>query len=154
MLVFRSLTLGLLGACVLLLAQLQLRQTRHVHVVTQVLAPTVAAAAPASKTATIINIATTQCPSGGVQTCFATDLIPLLRLAPDERVTAIGDTKIDPEGFAELARQNGMGPVAEDLAADSALAFAVWQAPKGPGRYLDVAIAGTHGERRAVVLMH
>jgi hypothetical protein len=154
MLVFRSLTLGLLGACVLLLAQLQLRQPSHVHVVNHLPAPTVPA--PASMAPTIINIATQECHigSGMRQPCFATDLLPLLRVAPDERVTAIGDTKVDPRGFAELARQNGMGPVAEDIAADSALAFALWQAPKGPGRYLDVAISSERGERRVVVLMH
>ncbi|MDX2086412.1 MAG: hypothetical protein SFX73_01125 [Kofleriaceae bacterium] len=87
MLLFRSLCLGLLGACVLLLSQLQMRPASHVHVATQVSASAIVAptSPPASS---VINIATRDCGLGdnAAQVCFATDLLPLFQLAHDERV--------------------------------------------------------------------
>jgi hypothetical protein len=69
MLVFRSLVLGLLGACAILLAQ-----TGNRPVVMQ---------AAASNRATIIDVAP------GVN-----DVIPLLRLAPGEHVLSVGDRSV------------------------------------------------------------
>ncbi len=70
MMVFRSLVLGLLGACAILLAQAANR-------------PVVVQAAPPANRATIIDVAP------GV-----TDVIPLLGLAPGEHVLSVGDQTV------------------------------------------------------------
>lgn len=70
MLVFRSLVLGLLGACAILLAQAANR-------------PVVVQAAAPTNRATIIDVAP------GI-----TDVIPLLGLAPGEHVIAVGDEAV------------------------------------------------------------
>lgn len=70
MLVFRSLVLGLLGACAILLAQAANR-------------PVVVQAAPTANRATIIDVAP------GVS-----DVIPLLHLAPGEHVLSVGDRSV------------------------------------------------------------
>lgn len=70
MLVFRTLVLGLLGACAILLAQAANR-------------PVVVASSPAANRATIIDVAP------GVA-----DVIPLLALAPGEHVLAVGDRRV------------------------------------------------------------
>jgi hypothetical protein len=70
MLVFRSLVLGLLGACAILLAQAANR-------------PVIVHAAAPTNRATIIDVAP------GVN-----DVIPLLGLAPGEHVLSVGDRAV------------------------------------------------------------
>lgn len=70
MLVFRSLVLGLLGACAILIAQAVNR-------------PLIVQAAAPQNPATIIDVAP------GVS-----DVIPLLRLAPGEHVLSVGDRRV------------------------------------------------------------
>jgi hypothetical protein len=104
MLVFRSLVLGLLGACAILFAQAANR-------------PVVVQAASANR-ATIIDVAP------GV-----TDVIPLLGLAPGERVLSVGDRT-----------------VLTDLEAGAAIR----DTRQAPGHYVDL----TTTERRVLVLLH
>lgn len=157
MLVFRSLTLGLLGACVLLLAQ---RPSTHVHLIASGPEPAPAVTARPSSVPTIINIATKECHlgSGVFTTCFATDLMPLLSLQPAEQITAVGDAKVADAaaGFEELARANGMDAATFDRSdlAELATSSALWFVKKEHGRYLDLVIEGPRGERRVLVLMH
>lgn len=76
MLLFRSVAIGLLGACVLLLAQ------RPPPVVQIERVPEVIAAAPRAPAPTIIDVAP------GLS---STQLAQLVRLGPDERVTSVDD---------------------------------------------------------------
>jgi S1-C subfamily serine protease len=88
MLLFRSLSVGLLGACVVLLAS---RPAYEVRIARD--APTPAVLAPPS--ASIVDVA------AGVP---AAELPALIALAPGEHVTAIGDRPVtnDLEAGAEL----------------------------------------------------
>lgn len=135
MLVFRSMVLGLLGACVLLLAQ---RPITHIHVDASRPSVVASLAAPASPTPapTIIDLALRYCypNTSGVHACFASEPLELLKLAPGERVTAVGDTQV--EGWWAIKQ-----------ALDG-------QAYRGDGQYIDLTIAGGDGERRALLLLH
>src|SRR4051812_1263181 len=113
MLLFRSVAIGLLGACVLLLAQ---RPPPIVQIEREVV---VAPRAPAPM---IIDVAP------GLS---STQLAQLIRLAPDERVTAVDDH-----------------PVTSSLDAGTVLG------EPGSRRFVDLAVAGRTGERRILVLVH
>jgi hypothetical protein len=78
MLLFRSLTLGLLGACVVLLARVQ-----PVVVVRGAHAPAMASVQVPASTATIVDIAP------GV-----VDVAAMIRLAPGERVISVDDQPV------------------------------------------------------------
>jgi hypothetical protein len=60
----------------------------------------------------------------------AEEIATMIRLADGERVTAVGDRRLD-----------------SDLAAGAALRSAT-------GDYLDLTVDGPHGERRVLVLRH
>ncbi|MBL9016934.1 MAG: hypothetical protein JNL83_22285 [Myxococcales bacterium] len=90
MFLFRSLTIGLLGACILLLARLEgpaatVSPGAAVH------------AAPAATAATIVDVAP------GVR---ASDVPSLIRLAPGERVVAVDDRRVDSDLAAGVAIAN------------------------------------------------
>jgi len=79
MLLFRSLTIGLLGACVLLLVQARPARTIVVHT------PHAEPAVQVASTATIVDLA----PG------LSVGVVPsLIRLAPDERVVAVDDRAV------------------------------------------------------------
>ena len=81
MFLFRSLTIGLLGACVMLLV----RVGPSTHTTTVVTAPAPDRAANVGSSATIVDVAPGL--SGA--------LVPsLIRLAPDERVVAVDDRAV------------------------------------------------------------
>lgn len=122
MLLFRSVAIGLLGACVLLLAQrpppvvrgacggIVIEHERELVVAPHVPAPTIIDVAPGLS---------------------STQLAQLVRLAPDERVTAVDDH-----------------PVTGNLDAGTVLG------EPGSRRFVDLAIASRSGERRVLVLVH
>jgi hypothetical protein len=85
MLVYRSLVLGLLGACVMLLAQ---RPVAYIHVAAPSSERAMLAAPPSNTQPTIIDLSTSLCADGS---CDAIQLLSLLHLAPDERVVALQD---------------------------------------------------------------
>lgn len=128
MFVYRSIALGLLGACCLLLA-MRPPITVISHAPGQILVassraaavPLQACVAPGS---TIVDVAS------GVT---ASQLAGLLRLLPDEHVVAIDNT-----------------PVTGTLDAGVALASVELR----PGRYLDVSVKSDWSERRVLVLLH
>lgn len=124
MFAFRSLVVGLLGACCLLLAM-----RPPVTVVApgpgHTLATTPAALQPCASTGpTIVDVAP------GVT---AAQLPALLHLLPDEHVISVNDA-----------------PVASTLDAGVALG----KVALAGGRYLDLEIANTWGNRRVLVLLH
>jgi hypothetical protein len=80
MFLFRSLTIGLLGACVMLLVRVEPSRTT---IVTP--APVPAAAAVVGSSATIVDVAP------GLSGALVTSLI---RLAPDERVVSVDDRSV------------------------------------------------------------
>jgi hypothetical protein len=115
MLLFRSLSVGLLGACVLLLAtRRDPRPTRIEHEKELV--------AVASHAPTIIDVA---------PNVSATQIAQLVRLAPNERVTAVDDR-----------------PVTGNLDAGTVIGSPVGHA------FIDLTIAGGSHERRVLVLIH
>lgn len=125
MFAFRSLALGLLGACCLLLAA-----RPPVTVITHT--PAFAFAEPRTpwcsshvpRAPTIIDVA----PGAS-----AADIARLVVLEPGERITAIDDA-----------------PVAGGLDAGVALA----SSELGGRRYIDLEVAGDAGTRRVLVLLH
>ena len=91
MLLFRSLTIGLLGACILLIARLE-QPTATVIIKPEA---TLALPAPAlASSATIVDVAP------GVR---AQDVPALIRLAPGERVVAVDDRRVDSDLAAGVA---------------------------------------------------
>ena len=117
MLLFRSLALGLLGACVMLLAHRPECEIRF--------APSsVVARASAPPSAAIVDVAP------GIA---AAQLGPLVRLAPGERVIAVGEHA-----------------VSGDLEAGAVLAALDARS----GSYVDLTVAGAVGPRRVLVLLH
>jgi hypothetical protein len=128
MFVYRSLALGLLGACCLLLA-MRPRPAVVSHAPGQIMVATSREAmaslrpclAPGS---TIVDVAP------GVS---ASQIAGLLHLLPDERVVSIDDV-----------------PVAGTLDAGVALASVDLHG----GRYLDLGVKSDWGERRVLVLLH
>jgi hypothetical protein len=128
MFVYRSIALGLLGACCLLLAMrppaaIGSRGSGQIMVASSrgALASQQPCMAPGS---TIVDVAP------GVS---ASQLAGLLHLLPDERVVSIGDV-----------------PVTGTLDAGVALAAVDLRG----GRYLDLGIKNDWGERRVLVLLH
>ena len=121
MLLFRSLALGLLGACFFLIA------TRPTTVVVRepIEVPNLSGIRGLpNQGPTIVDVAPN----------VSASLLPsLIQLREGERVVAINDTR-----------------VASDLEAGSKLA-SLWL---GPQRYIDLEVAGLHGERRVLVLLH
>ncbi len=120
MFLFRSLTIGLLGACVMLLVRVEPSRTTFI---------TAGAAPPpaviAGSSATIVDVA----PG------LSSGVVPsLIRLAPGERVIAVGDRAVD-----------------SDLEAGAAITA---HAP-GSGSFVDLEVASANGDhRRVLVLMH
>jgi hypothetical protein len=100
MFLFRSLTIGLLGACVMFLVKLA--PTRPAPIATIAMtesAPPVAVTAAA----TIVDVA------GGVR---GAEVSSLIRLSPGERVVAVDDRRVDTDlaaGAAISNRVNGSG---------------------------------------------
>ncbi len=93
MFLFRSLTIGLLGACILLLARLEKASEPVAAGI-----PTLAiASAPPVTGATIVDVAP------GVR---ASDVPGLIRLAPGERVTAVDDRRVESDLAAGVAIAN------------------------------------------------
>lgn len=94
MLLFRSLTIGLLGACVLMLARVGPSRTT-------IVTPTAAAPVAPGSTATIVDLA----PG------LSSGVVPsLIRLAPGERVVAVDDQPVENDldaGAAITARPRG-----------------------------------------------
>jgi hypothetical protein len=124
MFLFRSLTIGLLGACILLLARLE-SPAAQVTSGPATLAMHAPPAVTAATSATIIDVAP------GVQ---AADVPSLIRLSPGERVVAVDDRRVD-----------------SDLAAGVAIAS---RAPSsGAFVDLDIEGAGG-SHRRVLVLLH
>jgi hypothetical protein len=129
MLVFRSLTLGLLGACVLLLARrppVELRQNDAVP-----------AAPPPPIAATIVDVAAGVSP----------ELIPsLVRLRPGEHVTAIDDTAVGSDLEA-----GGLLPRQARVRLSTAFGGGTYG---GHDAFLDLTVTGADGPRRVLVLLH
>lgn len=103
MFLFRSLTTGLLGACVLLIVQLE---PQHVPA-----APIAAAPHVVSNAATIVDVAP-----------YVNDVVSLIHLAPDEQVVAVGDRPVANNlaaGAAISATPRGAGRYV-DLTVESA----------------------------------
>ncbi len=124
MFAFRSLVVGLLGACCLLLA-MRPAVTVVAPAPGRTLATAPAALQPCASTGpTIVDVAP------GVT---AAQLPTLLHLLPDEHVVSINDT-----------------PAASTLDAGVALG----KLDLATGRYLDLEIANTWGKRRVLVLLH
>jgi hypothetical protein len=128
MLVFRSLAIGLLGACALLLSSGPVVQVR---MLAEPYAPTSAVERAAREARhadalpqSVIDVAP------GVT---AAQLASLVRLAPGEHVTTIDDL-----------------PVEGDLGAGVLLAGLELRAR----RYIDLGVTGPAGTRRVVVLLH
>ena len=116
MLVFRSVAVGLLGACFLLL----LTRGNPVRIERE-LVPVLQAPPPA---ATIIDVA---------PGLTAGEIVKLVRLAPGEHVVAFDDQ-----------------PVTDDLDAGSIMRATEARS----GRFLDLTVDGSRGERRVLVLLH
>lgn len=93
MFLFRSLTIGLLGACILLLARI----TPQAAAPLAVGQPTLALAAPVTSAATIVDVAP------GVA---ASNVPSLIRLAAGERVVAVDDRTVDSDMAAGAAISN------------------------------------------------
>jgi hypothetical protein len=106
MLVFRSLALGLLGACCLLFASHPLVELHVVHE-RPVLAP-MAATVSAPTPATIVDIAPGLAPA---------QIASLIQLAPDEHVASVDDTPVhgDLDAGALLASHELLGGHYVDL---------------------------------------
>jgi hypothetical protein len=127
MLLFRSLTTGLLGACVLLLVELSMPP------------PHVSAAPPIDPVEDHVFVAmeyvqTTSATIVDVSPAIrAADLAALVQLAPDEHVVSIDDRV-----------------VANDLDAGARLAAG----GAGSGRYVDVTVSSPSSTRRVLLLMH
>ena len=94
MFLFRSLTIGLLGACILLLARIESPTPRPLATATPTLAMT---EPPPVSGATIIDVAP------GVR---ASDVPGLIRLAPGERVIAVDDRRVESDLAAGVAIAN------------------------------------------------
>jgi len=114
MLLFRSLSVGLLGACVLLLATRRTPPPRIEHEKELV--------AVASHAPTIIDVA---------PNVSAAQIATLVRLAPNERVTAVDDH-----------------PVTGNLDARTVIGSPIGH------EFIDLTIAGGGRERRVLVLIH
>ncbi len=125
MLVFRSIALGLLGACVLLLAQRSPERVWIEHEREPV------AARPAVAMPTIIDVASGLPGMPGMPLMNAHQIAQLVRLGPGERVTSVDDQ-----------------PVAGNLDAGTAIG------EPAARHFLDLAVAGPRGERRVLVLFH
>jgi S1-C subfamily serine protease len=125
MLLFRSLALGLLGACFFLIAT---RPTTIVvrQAATPIDVPNLSGmrGLPAPRGPAVIDVA---------PNVDAAMLTSLVQLRADERVVAINDVR-----------------VANDLDAGRMLATLSLQ----PQRYIDLQIGGSGGERRILVLLH
>ena len=126
MLAFRSFALGLLGACVMLLAR---HPAYELHIIHDVRpppsAPSEASSTPStSSSARIIDVA----PNVPMTTLGA-----LVHLEPGEHIRAIDDVA-----------------VADDFEAGSRLA---WITP-GANRFVDIDVASPTGTRRVLVLLH
>lgn len=94
MFLFRSLTIGLLGACILLLARIETAPPAPVATAM----PTIAMTQPMPVTAaTIVDVAP------GVR---ASDVPGLIRLAPGERVIAVDDRRVEIDLAAGVAIAN------------------------------------------------
>jgi hypothetical protein len=127
MLLYRSLSLGFLGACLLLIA------TRPPVVVHQTgpcaQSPQLSRACPPIPPGpTILDVASYQ---------SADDLARMLRLGPGEQIAAVNDTQVTSslDAGVELARLER---------ADALM----------PGKYVDFEVHGPAGERRLLVLLH
>ena len=93
MFLFRSLTIGLLGACILLLARIETAPPAPVSAV-----PTIAMTQPPPEVAaTIVDVAP------GVR---AADVPGLIRLAPGERVVSVDDRRVESDLAAGVAIAN------------------------------------------------
>jgi hypothetical protein len=127
MFAYRSIALGLLGACCLLLA-MRPPVTVVSHVPGQIVVASSRPVAPmppcVTPGATIVDVAP------GIT---ASQLAALLHLAPDERVVSIDDE-----------------PVSGTL--DAGVALAGIELHRG--RYLDLAVKSEWSERRVLVLLH
>lgn len=87
MFLFRSLTIGLLGACILLLARLEAP-------------PPATASSPAPVQTAPVTSATIVDVAPGVR---ASDVPALIRLAPGERIVAVDDRRVDGDLAAGVA---------------------------------------------------
>ena len=98
MFLFRSLTIGLLGACVMFLVKLEPTRPAPVPTLAMTQPPPMLAAA-----ATIVDVAP------GVR---GAEVSSLIRLSPGERVVAVDDRRVDSDlaaGAAISNRVNGAG---------------------------------------------
>lgn len=118
---YRSLVVGLLGAIALLVASLPAAATRpQVRDARAAVAPRLLS--PPVPEATVVDVSRARA---------GADVMPLLGLAPGDRIVTI-----------------------DGAPADGVLLAAQWQA-SGPGTYLDVGVRGPRGdERRILVLVH
>ena len=119
MLLFRSFALGLIGACLLLLATRPTYELRIERPTAPWPAPMVSAS-----NAAIVDVAP------GVS---AAQLTALVHLASDERVVAVGETRVasDLEAGAQIARR--------EVRANT---------------FVDLTVSSRAGERRVIILMH
>jgi len=125
MLLFRSLTVGLLGACLWTVVQLTVAAPSTPAAVAIADEPMAEPpASPPPPSVTVVDIAS------GVA---ATQVVELLRLGADERVTAVDDVEVESE-----------------LAAGAAIASRSQHARQ----FVDLTVSNYGTSRRVLVLMH
>jgi len=124
MLLFRSLTLGLVAACFALLLARPTVELRVVHEAAPHLSAPRARPPLATVAPTVIDVA------AGVT---SVQLASMIRLLPGEHVATIDDAEMP-----------------DELDAGVALASVALQ----PRRFIDVGVVGPVGERRVLVLLH
>ena len=134
MLVFRSLTVGLLGACLMLLATRPDVRVDVRQVPSSASRTAVSAGSPAAnrvvETPTIIDVAP------GVPIAQVTSL---LHLAPNEWIASVNDVSVANELDAGL-RMSAVADVSSN--------------PASASRFIDLGVEGPTSSRRILVLMH
>jgi hypothetical protein len=129
MLLYRSLSLGFLGACLLLLATRPPVVVEHAGPACgQTSQSHIRACPPIPQGPTILDVASYE---------SADDLARMFHLGNSEYIAAVDDT-----------------PVPNTLGAGVELARLERDGRLGPGRFVDLDVRGPAGERRLLVLMH
>jgi hypothetical protein len=140
MLVFRSLTLGLLGACLWTLLLLVTRSERHWCVAPR----PPAAAAPVANPITVIDLAAQPSLERSIR-----DLADLVRLAPDENIVAVDDRPV------VVSPACGAAPHYCDGVVLRGGRFVAGLRPVAAANdFVDFTVASATASRRVLVLIH
>lgn len=140
MLVLRSLTIGLLGACLWTLVILVNRSESHWHFAPRPPAP----AAPTANPITVIDLAHVSAGAWRIR-----DLADMIRLDADEQIVAVDDHPVRLRPGCSAAPHDCEGSLiggdrlVEGLPVDATA-----------NRFADFTIASATGSRRVLVLLH